>query len=74
MALVDTHAHWTRTDFDADREAVIERAREAGVETIIAIGTTADTSDAVVALAAAHRGHFCCRGHPAQLHGRSRRG
>ena len=62
MALVDTHAHLDQNNFDADREAVIERAREAGVETIIAIGTTADTSDAVVALSAAHAGIFAAVG------------
>ncbi len=35
---VDSHAHLDGKQFDADREAVIERAREAGVGTIVAIG------------------------------------
>jgi TatD DNase family protein len=36
---VDSHAHLEMSQFDADREAVLERAREAGVETIVAIGS-----------------------------------
>jgi len=35
---IDSHAHLEGRKFDADREQVISRAREAGVETIVAIG------------------------------------
>jgi len=35
---IDSHAHLEGHRFDADREAVIARAREAGIETIVAIG------------------------------------
>jgi len=35
---VDSHAHLDGKQFHADREQVIARAREAGVETIVAIG------------------------------------
>ena len=35
---VDSHAHLDGKQFDADREQVIERARAAGVRTMIAIG------------------------------------
>jgi TatD DNase family protein len=35
---VDSHAHLEGHRFDADREQVIARAREAGVETLVAIG------------------------------------
>jgi TatD DNase family protein len=35
---VDSHAHLDGKQFDSDREAVIARARETGVETIVAIG------------------------------------
>lgn len=38
LTLVDSHAHLEGKQFDADREQVIERAREAGVRTIVAIG------------------------------------
>ena len=35
---VDSHAHLEGERFDADRELVIARAREAGVSAIVAIG------------------------------------
>lgn len=50
--LIDTHAHLDQEEFDADRAEVIERAIASGVEAMIAIGVTADSSQAVVKLAA----------------------
>ena len=38
--LVDSHAHLEMKDFDRDRDRVIARAREAGVEHIVTVGTT----------------------------------
>jgi len=35
---VDSHAHLDGSQFASDREAVIVRAREGGVQTIVAIG------------------------------------
>ncbi|MFL6216817.1 MAG: TatD family hydrolase [Blastocatellia bacterium] len=35
---IDSHAHIESEDFDGDRTAMIERAREAGVEIIVAVG------------------------------------
>lgn len=35
---VDSHAHLDGKQFDADREQVVARAREAGVQTMVAIG------------------------------------
>jgi TatD DNase family protein len=50
--LIDTHSHLDQEDFNADRAEVISRAVAAGVEAMIAIGVTADSSEAVVKLAA----------------------
>jgi TatD DNase family protein len=35
---IDSHAHLDGKQFDSDRDAVIARAREAGVETMVAVG------------------------------------
>lgn len=39
--LVDTHAHLCDPSFDQDRSAVLMRARQAGVVTVVAVGETA---------------------------------
>jgi len=39
MDLIDSHAHIDFPQFDEDREAMLERARAAGVSTLLAIGT-----------------------------------
>ena len=39
MSLIDSHCHLDSQEFDADRDEVIERALEAGVEHLMAIGT-----------------------------------
>jgi TatD DNase family protein len=49
--LFDTHAHLDDEQFDGIREAVIERAVEAGVHSMIAMGTTASTSRKCVEIA-----------------------
>jgi len=36
---VDSHAHLEMPQFDADRDAMLERARAAGIEAIVAIGS-----------------------------------
>ncbi|HWB12104.1 MAG TPA: TatD family hydrolase [Pirellulales bacterium] len=60
--LFDTHAHLDQPEFDADRVEVIERARQAGVETMLAVGITAAGSLACVELAAAMSGVFAAVG------------
>ena len=39
MSLIDSHCHLDSTEFDADRDEVIERALTAGLEHMVAIGT-----------------------------------
>ncbi|HNN41444.1 MAG TPA: TatD family hydrolase, partial [Nitrospira sp.] len=42
--LIDTHTHLDDARYEPDREAMIARAREAGVETMITIGCDLATS------------------------------
>jgi len=53
---VDSHAHLEGERYDADRDQVIARARESGVETILAIGigTGPGSLDCAIQLAAQH--------------------
>src|SRR5215470_6473070 len=39
MDLIDSHAHIDFPQFTDDRDAMLERAREAGVNTLLAVGT-----------------------------------
>lgn len=39
MEIIDSHAHLEFPQFDEDRDAMLERARGAGVETLLAIGS-----------------------------------
>jgi len=52
LDLFDTHAHLHFPEFDADREAMMTRAREAGVRRMLTIGTEPESSRAAVAFAA----------------------
>jgi TatD DNase family protein len=56
MQLFDTHSHLDQPEFADDRTEVVARAKDAGVENIIAIGISADTSQTCVALAAEYDG------------------
>jgi TatD DNase family protein len=62
---IDTHAHLTSREFDNDREDVIRRAQDAGVEIIINPATSLDDSRRAIALAERHAGVYACVGiHP----------
>ena len=50
--LVDTHAHLCEPVFDRDRETVLRRAGEAGVEWIVAVGETLEDARKNLQLAA----------------------
>ena len=63
--LVDSHCHLDFPDFAAEREAIVARARSAGVETMLTIATRLDEFDAVRAIAEAHNEIWCSVGvHP----------
>lgn len=49
--LIDTHTHLDDSRYDTDREAVLTRAREAGVDAFVTIGCDLATSRAAIALA-----------------------
>lgn len=62
MHLFDTHSHLDQPEFDADRAGVLARARLAGVENIVAVGISANTSDACVKLATEYDGVYAAVG------------
>ena len=39
MEIIDSHAHLEFPQFDEDREAMLDRARAAGISTLLAIGS-----------------------------------
>jgi len=49
----DSHGHLAMAEFDGDREAVLERARAAGVRRLVCVGTTPEDWASAAALAAA---------------------
>lgn len=65
ISLVDTHSHIDGEDFDADREEMLSRAKQAGVVAVITFGDTMEASARVVSLAASHENVFAGVGvHP----------
>lgn len=54
MRLIDTHCHLYDEPLAADLTGVLHRARAAGVEALVVVGTTLQTSRQAVALASAH--------------------
>ncbi len=65
MYLTDTHCHLDLEKFDADRDAVIERALAAGVTHILIPGITLKSSHEIVKLVGSRPGLFAAVGiHP----------
>jgi TatD DNase family protein len=67
LEIIDSHAHLEFPQFDEDREAMLERARAAGVETLLAIGsgTGPDRLDAAIPFAEQHEWIYATVGiHP----------
>lgn len=63
--LIDTHCHLDFPDFDAERDAIIERARSAGVAQMITISTRVKKFDTILAIAENYANVFCSVGtHP----------
>jgi len=67
MIFADSHCHLTDVQFDGDRDAMLARAREAGVSRFIVIGANGDFAhnEKAVALAQEHEDVFAIVGvHP----------
>lgn len=63
--LIDTHAHLDDRAFDADREATLARAREAGIRAIVNVGFGEARWATTAALASAHADIYAVLGiHP----------
>jgi TatD DNase family protein len=68
--LTDTHCHLDFNKFDEDREAVIQRALDAGVERILIPALELKSCQAVIRLANSHPNLFAAVGfHPTDLDG-----
>ncbi len=67
---IDTHTHLHHAEFDADRDAVLDRARSAGVSACLAIGTDVADSRRAVEFAGKHPDVFASVGvHPHEAAG-----
>lgn len=66
--MIDTHCHLDKPEFDADRDAVLRRAREAGVTDVVVPAIGPDGWDALAAWAEGTAGvHFALGVHPQLL-------
>ena len=65
MQLIDAHTHLYFPDFQEDLDAVIERAREAGIRYFINAGTNIENSNKAIQLAERFDGFYAAVGmHP----------
>jgi TatD DNase family protein len=65
MTLVDTHCHIHEADYPLDAEEVLARAREAGVDKLICVGTTERSSTDALAFATGRKDIYATIGvHP----------
>jgi len=63
--IIDSHVNLHAPQFDEDRDAVIARAREAGVQMMVEISDKLSTFEATHGLAMAHDDIWCTVGaHP----------
>jgi TatD DNase family protein len=66
--LIDSHAHLDDAQYDQDREAMLVRAQEAGIEALVTIGCDLATSRAAVELAGRHAHVYATIGvHPHEV-------
>ena len=59
--LIDTHCHLDFPDFEAERDAIVARAHEAGVEQMITISTRVKRFETILSIAESRSGRlFWC--------------
>ncbi|MBN9047131.1 MAG: TatD family hydrolase [Rhizobiales bacterium] len=67
--LVDSHCHLDFPDFEAERDAVVQRALDAGVKRMVTISTRVKKFDTIRAIADAYDSVYCSVGtHPNNAH------
>ena len=65
LRLFDSHTHLQGSEFDADRNDVLARARDAGLADLLVLGWDVPSSEQAIALAGAHPGVLAAAGcHP----------
>ena len=64
MSWIDTHCHLDAPEFDTDRDAVVQRARDAGVSQIVLPAVAVFDFDSVRSLAHGHRFAYALGIHP----------
>lgn len=63
--LIDTHCHLDFPDFEAERDAIVERARAAGIGRMITISTRVKRFETILAIAETYPDVYCSVGtHP----------
>jgi len=63
--LIDSHTHLEMADFDQDRDAVVKRAKEAGIEFMVTVGTTIDNCKKALSIARRYEAVYVAVGiHP----------
>lgn len=66
--VIDSHAHLEMPPFDRDRDQVVRRAREAGVEIIVTVGTTVGDCRKALGIAGRYPGVYAVIGvHPHEV-------
>lgn len=73
--MIDTHAHVHHSKFDEDRDAVVQRAFDAGVRGMILVGTDIEESRKAIALAERYENVYAAVGiHPSFFSDRTDQG
>jgi len=70
--LFDTHCHIHDRDFEGDRDAIIQRARDTGLAAMLTLGVTRENSERALALSSKHPDVWAAAGvHPHDAEGAS---